>query len=40
MDEKTLYSEGNFDFPVNDISVSADNCAAKYFQVKTEKIIF
>ena len=22
MDEKTLYSEGNFDFPVNDISVS------------------
>lgn len=31
MDEKTLYSEGNFDFPVNDIAVSSDNCTAKYF---------
>lgn len=37
MDEKTLYSEGNFDFPVNDISVSADNCAAKYFSGENGK---
>ncbi|MDE5670866.1 MAG: HAMP domain-containing histidine kinase [Eubacterium sp.] len=28
--EKTLYSEGDFDFSVNDIIVSADNCVIKY----------
>ncbi|MDE6752561.1 MAG: HAMP domain-containing histidine kinase [Eubacterium sp.] len=31
VDEKTLYSEGDFDFSVNDITVSADNCVTKYF---------
>lgn len=31
MDGKTLYSEGDFDFSVNNITVSADNCITKYF---------